>query len=138
MPRTNGNSFVSLEVTSMSGDIAVTIELRKHNSTSFVYQQVAPLLQEHGLQLANADLILVTQSGARVLPHDILGNYMTDAEHAEFLERGRQLDGRKGIALNMRFTAVAQRSHTFFPWYLDGVAPPHGLVTVADRLDDED
>ena len=125
----------------MSGDIAVTIELRKHNSTSFVYQRVAPLLQEHGLQLANTSLILVTQSGDRVLPHVILGNYMTDAERAEFLERGRQLDGRKGIALNMRFTAVTQRSHTFLPWYLlDAAAPlaPHGLVTVADRLDDED
>ena len=126
----------------MSGDIAVTIVLRKHNSTSFVYGRVFPLLQAHGLQLANADLILVTQSGDRVLPHVILGNYMTDAEHDEFLERGYQLDGRNGIALNMRFTAVMQaRRSLILPWYLvDTATPlaPHHLVTVADRLDDED
>ena len=126
----------------MSGDIAVTIVLRKHNSTTFVYCQVYPLLQARGLQVANTDLILVTQSGDRVLPHVILGKYMTDAEHDEFLERGYQLGGRDGIALNMRFTAVTQAPRSpILPWYLvDTATPlaPHHLVTVADRLDDED
>ena len=126
MPRANMNSFISVEVTVLSGNMKVVLEIRKFNSTTWLYQRAAKSLMEQGLDLAGAELILVSPGGVKLLPHDTFVNYMTAKEKADFVEGGRILAGRKGIALSINLTAYAQK-------YRSGVLPWH-VLDVAERM----
>jgi hypothetical protein len=119
MPRKYAHASVEVDVTVMSGDMSVQVELRKHNSTSYLYAQVGAQLHRLGLDLTDKNLILVTQTGHKIIPHDVFGRYLEEHEKETFLENARLLGDQPGIALKVAVTAVIQQaSGDILPWYL--------------------
>jgi len=120
MPRNkNAHAFVEVDVTGMSGDMSVKVQLRKYNSTSYLYAKVGAKLHDLGLDLTDKNLILVTQTGHKIIPHDVFGRYLEEGEKETFLENARLLGDQPGIALNVAVTAVIQQaSGDILPWYL--------------------
>ena len=119
MSRKHTNAYVGVDVTCLSVDIAVRVELRKHNSTTYLYAQVGALLHRRGLNLTDHYLILVTQSGNKIVPHDVFGRYLTEEEKQTFLENAHSLGDQTGVALNVALTAIIQpASGEILPWWL--------------------
>lgn len=130
MPRKNAHAFVEVEVTTMSGDVSVQVELRKHNSTSYLYAQAGARLHRLGIDLTDKNLILVTKSGNKIIPHDIFGRYLEEQEKETFLENARLLGDEPGKALTVAITAVIQpATGEIVPWYLIDAA----AVQAAER-----
>ena len=100
----------------MSGEHAVSLRMRRDNSTCHLYKEVYRRLEACGTNFDRNDLSLATQDAQLILPCQWVDTYLTAEEKCQFFTNVPRMECGFAIALDINVTAIKHRRQVRRPW----------------------